>query len=109
MRKDVERLSDNYSWGDAEIGSDLYALGWPEKPYELAARYAILLSPVDFSYYSKDEPLRLLDVAGRYLITDVVASGPAMFDTARLERAGGVLGSDRDPPAPLGPELGHLA
>jgi hypothetical protein len=27
MRRDVERLSDIYSWGDAEIGSDLGACG----------------------------------------------------------------------------------
>jgi hypothetical protein len=27
--------------------------------------------------------------AGRYLLTDVIASGPAIFDTARLDRAGG--------------------
>ena len=40
--------------------------------------------------------------AGRYLITDVVASGPAMFDTARLDRAGGVEGTDPDPIAALG-------
>jgi glycosyltransferase involved in cell wall biosynthesis len=34
--------------------------------------------------------------AGRYVLTDVVATGPAMFDTARLERAGGVHAADRD-------------
>ena len=28
--------------------------------------------------------------AGRYLLTEAMASGPAMFDTARLDRAGGV-------------------
>jgi glycosyltransferase involved in cell wall biosynthesis len=40
--------------------------------------------------------------AGRYVVADVVASGPAMFDTARLDQAGGVQGSDRDPIAELG-------
>ena len=40
--------------------------------------------------------------AGRYVLTDVVASGPAMFDTARLDRAGGVEGTDPDPIAELG-------
>jgi hypothetical protein len=40
--------------------------------------------------------------AGRYVLADVVASGPAMFDTARLDRAGGVEGSDPDPIAELG-------
>ncbi|MGA8546356.1 MAG: hypothetical protein WB785_13995 [Mycobacterium sp.] len=39
--------------------------------------------------------------AGRYLLTDVVAGGPAMFDTARLDNAGGVRGSDADPIAEL--------
>jgi SAM-dependent methyltransferase len=62
MRKDVERLSDIYPPLDAAIGSDFEALGWPAKPSDLAARYATLLSPIDFSNYSKDEPLRLLDV-----------------------------------------------
>ena len=28
--------------------------------------------------------------AGRYLLTDVIASGPAIFDTERLDRAGGI-------------------
>jgi hypothetical protein len=28
--------------------------------------------------------------AGRYLLTDAVASGPAMFDTTRLDRAAGL-------------------
>ena len=40
--------------------------------------------------------------AGRYVLTDAVASGPAMFDTARLDRAGGIGGSDPDPIAELG-------
>jgi len=40
--------------------------------------------------------------AGRYVLTEVVASGPAMFDTTRLDRAGGVEGTDPDPIAQLG-------
>ena len=36
---------------------------------------------------------------GRYLLTDVVASGPAMFDTARLDAAGALKDSDSAPPA----------
>jgi hypothetical protein len=40
--------------------------------------------------------------AGRYVLVDVVASGPAMFDTARLDRAGGITGTDGDPIAELG-------
>ena len=37
--------------------------------------------------------------AGRYLLTDVMATGPAMFDTTRLDQARGVQNSDPDPPA----------
>jgi len=40
--------------------------------------------------------------AGRYLLTEVMATGPAMFDTARLDRARGVQNSDPDPPAQRG-------
>jgi glycosyltransferase involved in cell wall biosynthesis len=40
--------------------------------------------------------------AGRYVLTEQVACGPAMFDTARLDRAGGVHDSDPDPIAALG-------
>jgi glycosyltransferase involved in cell wall biosynthesis len=40
--------------------------------------------------------------AGRYVLADVVASGPAMFDTARLDRAGRVDGADADPITELG-------
>jgi hypothetical protein len=40
--------------------------------------------------------------AGRYVLADVVASGPAMFDTIRLDRAGNMEGSDPDPIAELG-------
>ena len=35
--------------------------------------------------------------AGRYLLTDALARGPAMFDTARLDQLGGMCGSDPDP------------
>jgi hypothetical protein len=40
--------------------------------------------------------------AGRYLLTEQVAYGPAMFDTGRLDRAGGLQGTDTDPIAELG-------
>jgi glycosyltransferase involved in cell wall biosynthesis len=39
---------------------------------------------------------------GRYLITETVTTGPAMFDTARLDRAGGPNPTDPDPIAELG-------
>jgi hypothetical protein len=35
--------------------------------------------------------------AGRYVLTETVARGPSMFDTARLAQAGGVGGTDPDP------------
>ncbi len=40
--------------------------------------------------------------AERYVLTDEIASGPAMFDTARLDRAGGLGANDPDPIAELG-------
>ena len=49
-----------------------------------------------------EQAVRRAPDAGRYLLTDAMASGPAMFDTARLDRAGGVHNSDPDPIAQLG-------
>ena len=43
---------------------------------------------------------------GRYVITDAVARGPAMFDTLRLDRAGGLNPEDSDPIAELGRRAG---
>ena len=37
-----------------------------------------------------EDAVRRAPDAGRYVLADVVASGPAMFDTARLDRAGGM-------------------
>ena len=39
--------------------------------------------------------------SGRYVLADAVASGPAMFDTTRLDEAGGVCGTDPNPIAEL--------
>lgn len=39
--------------------------------------------------------------AGRYVLADVAANGPAMFETARLDRTGGIDATDRDPIAGL--------
>ena len=49
-----------------------------------------------------EQAIRRAPDAGRYLLTEVVASGPAMFDTTRLDRAGGMEGTDTDPIAELG-------
>jgi hypothetical protein len=40
--------------------------------------------------------------AGRYVPTEEIASGPAMFHTTRLDRAGGIESTDPDPIAQLG-------
>ena len=49
-----------------------------------------------------EQAIRRAPDAGRYLLTEAMASGPAMFDTARLDRAVGVHNSDPDPPAQRG-------
>jgi len=48
-----------------------------------------------------EQTVRRAPEAGRYVLTQQVARGPAMFDTARLDRAGGVRGTDPDPYAEL--------
>ena len=48
-----------------------------------------------------EQAVRRAPDAGRYLLTEAMATGPAMFDTARLDRAIGVQNSDPDPPAQL--------
>lgn len=49
-----------------------------------------------------EDDVRRADGAGRYALTDVVATGPAMYETARLDRAGGFDRDDTDPIAGLG-------
>jgi glycosyltransferase involved in cell wall biosynthesis len=49
-----------------------------------------------------EEGVRRAADAGRYVLTDDVASGPAMFETARLDRADGIGDTDRNPIAELG-------
>jgi glycosyltransferase involved in cell wall biosynthesis len=49
-----------------------------------------------------EQAVRRTPDAGRYVLSDAVASGPAMFDTTRLDRAGGIAGTDADPIANLG-------
>ena len=46
-----------------------------------------------------EQTIRRAPDTGRYLLTEAMARGPAMFDTARLDRAVGVHNSDPDPPA----------
>ena len=49
-----------------------------------------------------EQEVRRSSDAGRYVLAEAVASGPAMFDTVRLDRAGSIGGSDPDPIAELG-------
>jgi tetratricopeptide (TPR) repeat protein len=49
-----------------------------------------------------EEVVRRAPDAGRYVLADAVAAGPAMFDTARLDRAGGVDATAPDPSTALG-------
>jgi len=48
-----------------------------------------------------EDTVRRATDTGRYVLTDQIAGGPAMFDTARLDRAGGLDGTDPDPVAGL--------
>jgi hypothetical protein len=43
-----------------------------------------------------ENAIRRAPDAGRYLLTDVIASGPAMFETARLNQTGGPDTTDPD-------------
>jgi len=43
-----------------------------------------------------EQAVRRAPDAGRYVLTDMMAGGPAMFDTALLDRAGGVHAAERD-------------
>ncbi len=48
-----------------------------------------------------ESAVRRSDRAGRYVLGEDVAIGPAMFDTARLDRMGGIDRADTDPKAAL--------
>jgi hypothetical protein len=49
-----------------------------------------------------EQTVRRTPDTGRYLLTDAMATGPAMFDTARLDRAIAVQNSAPQPPAQRG-------
>ena len=49
-----------------------------------------------------EEAVRRTSDGGRYVLADGMVSGPAMFDTARLDQVGGVDSADLDPLAALG-------
>ena len=54
-----------------------------------------------------EEAVRRAPDAGRYLLTEAMATGPAMFDTARLDRAIGGQTSDPDPGRPPARQAAH--
>jgi hypothetical protein len=62
MQKNVASIQEYFPPQTSGIVGDLEALRWPRKPLDLTARFATLLSEVDFDSYSRDRPLRLLDV-----------------------------------------------
>ncbi|MGH3579460.1 MAG: glycosyltransferase, partial [Mycobacterium sp.] len=49
-----------------------------------------------------EQAVRRTPDAGRYVLADAVAAGPAMFGTARLDRTGGIDDTDPDPITELG-------
>ncbi|BBZ40949.1 glycosyltransferase family A protein [Mycobacterium conspicuum] len=49
-----------------------------------------------------EQEVRRAPDAGRYVLTDEIAGGPAMFDTTRLDPTGGVQGNEADSTAELG-------
>ena len=53
-----------------------------------------------------EQTVRRTPDAGRYVLREKVASGPAMFDTARLDQAGGISDTDADPIAELTSRMG---
>src|ERR1700741_624403 len=50
-----------------------------------------------------EQTVRRAPDGGRYVLTGTVASGPAMFDTERLDRIGGADDTNIDSIADLGP------
>jgi hypothetical protein len=48
-----------------------------------------------------EDRVRRAPDAGRYVVTDVIVGGPAMFETTRLERAGDLRDADPNPTAEL--------
>jgi hypothetical protein len=50
-----------------------------------------------------EQTVRRAPDGGRYVLTGAVASGPAMFDTERLDRVGGADDTNIDSIADLGP------
>ena len=61
MRKDSEILTSRFAASMARAGITPVGIGWPNAP-ELASRFEVLFSGLDMSSFSRDRPLRLLDL-----------------------------------------------
>lgn len=73
MRDDVARLPDLFPNPAARTTDNFEVQNWPNAP-DIATRYETLLSPIDFSLYSAEKPLKLLDIGcGLGLLLDFLA------------------------------------
>lgn len=61
MREDVRKISADYAGALANMGPTLEGVGWPNAA-DLVVRYATLLGPIDFDRFSRNRPLRLIDL-----------------------------------------------
>ncbi|OBK29819.1 glycosyl transferase [Mycobacterium asiaticum] len=71
-----------------------------EHAYQVAVNFTDAHQLIGAS--ATDEVVFRAPGAGRYVLAEQVAYGPAMFDTARLDRVGGIRADDPDPLAELG-------
>ncbi|RUP03578.1 MAG: glycosyltransferase [Mycobacterium sp.] len=71
-----------------------------ENVYQVAVNFADADGLIGTS--ATDDVVSRAPGAGRYVVSGQVAHGPAMFDTARLDRIGGVRADAPDPLAELG-------
>ncbi|HVH77425.1 MAG TPA: class I SAM-dependent methyltransferase [Stellaceae bacterium] len=74
MRDDVHEIAADYEDMLATRGAVLAGVGW-SSAFDLALRYGTLLSRVDFRRFSRERPLRLLDLGcGPGFLLDYLAS-----------------------------------
>jgi hypothetical protein len=103
MLRGAESMSQlGEPWPDVQ---DTYLRAWEFRPTRAEALYAIACrydADTLTGACAAEDAVRRAAEAGRYVLADVVANGPAMFETARLDRTGGIDGTDPDPIAGLG-------
>jgi SAM-dependent methyltransferase len=61
MRKDIEQLRGIYAASLASKGVTPEGVLWPNAP-DLATRFEVLLSPIEFAQYTPTNPVRLVDL-----------------------------------------------